>query len=65
MLGGYEPALVKTRAYGGGSAIHYAIRISGDDFSALQKLCNKLIMAGGACVVLPNRHEGAAVASRK
>jgi len=65
VLGGHEAALVKTRAYGGGSAIHYAIRISGDDFSALQKLCNKLIMAGGACVVLPNRHEGAAVASRK
>ncbi len=65
VLGGHEAALVKTRAYGGGSAIHYAIRISGDDFSALQKLCNKLIMAGGACVVLPNQHEGAAVASRK
>ena len=64
VLGGHEAALVKTRAYGGGSAIHYAIRISGNDFSALQKLCNKLIMAGGACVVLPNRHESA-VASRK
>jgi len=65
VLGGHEAAVVKTRAYGRGSAIHYAIRISGNDFSALQKLCNKLIMAGGACVVLPNRHESAALASRK
>ena len=65
VLGGHEAAMVKTRAYGRGSAIHYAIRISGDDFSALQKLCNKLIMAGGACVVLPNRNESAAVASRR
>jgi hypothetical protein len=65
VLAGHEAGIVKTRAYGRGSAIHYAIRISGNDFSALQKLCNKLIMAGGACVVLPNRHEGAAVASRR
>jgi len=57
--------VVKTRAYGRSSAIHYAIRISGNDFPELQKLCNKLIMAGGACVVLPNRHESAAVASRR
>jgi hypothetical protein len=54
VIGGREPTAVKTRAYGMGTAMRYAIRISGDDFSALQKLCNKLIMAGGACVVLPN-----------
>jgi hypothetical protein len=64
VLGGHEAAAVKTRAYGRGGATQYAIRISGNDFSALQKLCNKLVMAGGACVVLPNRHESA-VASRK
>ena len=64
VLGGHEAAVVKTRDFGHGTALRYAIRISGNDFSALQKLCNKLVMAGGACVVLPNRHEGA-VASRK
>jgi hypothetical protein len=65
VLGGHEAAVVKTRAYGRGGAMQYAIRISGNDFATLQKLCNKLIMAGGACVVLPNRHGGGAVASRK
>jgi hypothetical protein len=54
VLGGREPVAVTTHAYGMGTAARYAIRISGDDFSALQKLCNKLVMAGGACVVLPN-----------
>jgi soluble lytic murein transglycosylase-like protein len=54
VIGGREPIVVKTRAYGMGTAMRYAIRISGDDFSALQKLCNKLVTAGGACVVLPN-----------
>jgi hypothetical protein len=54
VLGGHAPVIVETRAYGPGSAIRYAIRIGGDDWSALQKLCNTLIMAGGACVVLPN-----------
>jgi hypothetical protein len=54
VIGGREPTVVKTRAYGMGTAMRYAIRISGDDFSALQKLCNKLVTAGGACVVLPN-----------
>jgi hypothetical protein len=64
VLGGHEAALVKTRAYGRGGAVQYAIRISGNDFAPLQKLCNKLTMAGGACVVLPNQH-GGAIASRK
>jgi hypothetical protein len=65
VLGGHDAAVVKTRAYGRGGAIQYAIRVSGNDFATLQKLCNRLIMAGGACVVLPNRHESGAVASRK
>jgi Transglycosylase SLT domain len=54
VIGGREPVAVKTHAYGMGTAPRYAIRITGDDWSALQKLCNKLIMAGGACVVLAN-----------
>ncbi len=61
VLGDHRPLAVETRAYGQGSAIRHAIRIGGDDWPALQKLCNKLIMAGGACVVLPNRNETAAV----
>jgi hypothetical protein len=54
VIGGREPVVVKTRAYGMGTALRYAIRITGNDWSALQKLCNKLVTAGGACVVLPN-----------
>jgi hypothetical protein len=54
VIGGREPVVVKTRAYGMGTAMRYAIRITGNDWSALQKLCNKLVTAGGACVVLPN-----------
>lgn len=65
VLGSREPIMLRTRAYGPGSAIRYAIRITGDDWSALQKLCNRLIAAGGACVVLPNRFERRAVVSRK
>jgi hypothetical protein len=56
VIGGREPVVVKTRAYGMGTALRYAIRITGDDWSTLQKLCNKLVTAGGACVVLPNRN---------
>jgi hypothetical protein len=56
VIGGREPVAVKTHAYGMGTAARYAIRINGDDWSTLQKLCNKLVMAGGACVVLPNGH---------
>ena len=52
----WEWIVRKTRAYGMGGAIRYVIRISGDDWAALQKLCNKLIMSGGACVVLPNHN---------
>jgi hypothetical protein len=54
VLHGREPVAVTTHAYGMGTAARYAIRIAGDDFSTLQKLCNKLVTAGGACVVLPN-----------
>jgi hypothetical protein len=54
VIGGREPVAVKTHSYGMGTAARYAIRITGDDWSTLQKLCNKLVMAGGACVVLPN-----------
>ncbi len=59
VIGGRAPVAVETRAYGPRSAIRYAIRIVGDDWPALQKLCNKLIMSGGACVVLPNGRESA------
>lgn len=65
VIGGREPVVVKTRAYGMGTAMRYAIRITGNDWSALQKLCNKLVTAGGACVVLPNGRESAAEARDK
>lgn len=57
MLASRTAIMVKTRAYGPASAIRYTIRIGDDDWPALQKLCNTLIMAGGACVVLPNRSD--------
>lgn len=42
-------------------AIRYTIRIGDDDWPALQKLCSTPIMAGGACVVLPNGSDKEAV----
>jgi hypothetical protein len=57
VLAGRAAIMVETRAYGPASALRYTIRIGDDDWPALQKLCNALIMAGGACVVLPNGRE--------
>jgi hypothetical protein len=34
--------------------MRYNIRIADDDRAYLEKLCRKLIAAGGACVVLRN-----------
>ena len=53
LIGDREPIVLRGRA-GPGAATRYIIRIADDDRGSLQKLCNKLIAAGGACVVLRN-----------
>jgi soluble lytic murein transglycosylase-like protein len=54
LIGDREPSVLRGRIPGMGAAARYMIRISDDDRSYLQKLCNNLISAGGACVVLRN-----------
>jgi len=54
LIGDREPIVVRSRGIGLGSALRYNIRIADDDRRYLEKFCNKLIVAGGACVVLRN-----------
>ena len=46
--------MIRSRGIGLGAAMRYNIRIADDDRRYLEKFCNKLIAAGGACVVLRN-----------
>ena len=54
LIGDREPMVVRSRGIGLGFAIRYNIRIADDDRAHLEKLCQKLLAAGGACVVLEN-----------
>jgi transglycosylase-like protein with SLT domain len=54
LIGDREPIVVRARGVEFGSATRYNIRIADDDRSYLEKFCDKLIAAGGACVVLRN-----------
>ncbi|HYQ05389.1 MAG TPA: lytic transglycosylase domain-containing protein [Xanthobacteraceae bacterium] len=54
LIGDREPIVVRSRGIGMGSDLRYNIRIADDDRAYLEKLCRKLIAAGGACVVLRN-----------
>ena len=54
LIGDREPIVVRSRGIGLGSALRYNIRIADDNRGYLEKFCNKLIAAGGACVVLRN-----------
>jgi soluble lytic murein transglycosylase-like protein len=54
LIGDREPIVIRSRGIGLGSAMRYNIRIADDDRAFLEKFCNKLIAAGGACVVLRN-----------
>jgi Transglycosylase SLT domain len=54
LIGDREPIVLRSRGIGLGSALRYNIRIADDDRGYLEKFCNKLIAAGGACVVLRN-----------
>jgi Transglycosylase SLT domain len=54
LIGDREPIVVRRRGIGLGSAPRYNIRIGDDDRGYLERFCNKLMAAGGACVVLRN-----------
>jgi Transglycosylase SLT domain len=54
LIGDREPIVVRSRGIGLGSATRYNIRIADDNRGYLEKFCNKIIAAGGACVVLRN-----------
>jgi hypothetical protein len=54
LIGDREPIVVRSRGIGLGNAMRYNIRIADDNRSYLENFCNKLIAAGGACVVLRN-----------
>src|ERR1700733_12971938 len=54
LIGDREPIVIRSRGIGLGNATRYNIRIADDDRSYLEKFCDKLIAAGGACVVLRN-----------
>jgi Transglycosylase SLT domain len=54
LIGDREPIVLHARLPGMGSTTRTIIRIADDNREPLDKLCNKLIAAGGACVVLRN-----------
>ena len=54
LIGDREPIVIRSRGIGLGTAMRFNIRIADDDRTYLEKFCQKLIAAGGACVVLRN-----------
>jgi soluble lytic murein transglycosylase-like protein len=54
VIGDREPIVIRSRGIGLGNAMRYNIRIGDDDRAFLERFCNKLMAAGGACVVLRN-----------
>ena len=54
LIGDREPIVLRARMPGRGMATRTIIRIGDDSRVYLDKLCGKLIAAGGACVVLRN-----------
>jgi hypothetical protein len=54
LIGDSEPIVLRGRIPGMGPASRYIIRLADDDYATLAKLCNKLVMAGGACVMMRN-----------
>jgi hypothetical protein len=55
LIGDLKPIALSSRDVEG--RVHYDIRIADDDRAYLEKLCGKLIAAGGACVVLRNSRD--------
>jgi hypothetical protein len=54
IIGDRQPIVLQASLPGLGHAPRYIIRIADDNRSYLQKLCDKVVAAGGACVVLRN-----------
>ncbi len=54
LIGDREPIVLRGRLPGMGAATRTIIRIADDNRAPLDRLCGKLIAAGGACVVLRN-----------
>jgi hypothetical protein len=54
VIGDREPIVLEARLPGRGMATRYIIRIADDDRRYLDKFCDKLTAAGGACLVLRN-----------
>jgi hypothetical protein len=61
LIGDREPIVLHGRLPGMGSVSRTIIRIGDDNRAPLDTLCNKLIAAGGACVVLRNQIGGARI----
>jgi hypothetical protein len=55
LIGDREPIVLRAQLPGMGAMPRTIIRIADDDRAPLDKLCARLIAAGGACVVLRNR----------
>ncbi len=55
LIGDREPIVLHARLPGMGAVARTIIRIGDDSRAPLDALCNKLIAAGGACVVLRNQ----------
>jgi len=54
LIGDREPIVLRGRFPGLGTVPRYMIRIADDNKAFINKLCSKLIAAGGACAVLRN-----------
>src|SRR5580700_10021376 len=54
LIGDREPVVLRARMPGMGAAMRYEIRIADDNRFYLEKFCQKLMSAGGACLVLRN-----------
>ena len=63
LIGDREPIVLHGRLPGMGSVSRTIIRIGDDNRAPLDTLCNKLIAAGGACVVLRNQIGGARISA--
>ncbi len=60
LIGDREPIVLHARLPGMGAVARTVIRIGDDNRGPLDALCNKLVAAGGACVVLRNQQTGRA-----
>jgi len=54
LIGDLKPIVIRSGGIGLDAVVRYNIRIADDDRAYLEKLCQKLIAAGGACIVLRN-----------